>query len=238
MLRFLFFFTAFWIETFADPVLPPIIGMPPPSGPSLGFAPPPSGPSLGVAPPPSGQSLGVAPPPGSPIPSSMGAISGAFSGASSSVATTAARATEQMCLRNGKGCADTVGNVLDAAISNVISRQSANEAALAAEAVGIRFSPYTGPLIAAAMTTPTIVNKVNSGDKLGAVGTGIDALLKYKVGAAAFTTCAAQAAVATAYFPVIVPTRVLSLECSAPLSPLVQLTQPTPSCMSSLPKEI
>jgi hypothetical protein len=110
-----------------------------------------------------------------------------------------------MCLRNGKGCADTVGNVLDAAISNVISRQSANEAALAAEAVGIRFSSYTGPLIAAAMTTPTIVNKVNSGDKLGAVGTGIDALLKYKVGAAAFTTCAAQAAVATAYFPVIVP---------------------------------
>ena len=124
-------------------------------------------------------------PPAGTLASMLGASAstGSTVASASSVATNVAGA----CLRNGKNC----GSVLETTVANVINAETNNEIAFMAKMVDVRFSSYTGPIVAVAVASPKVVDNLQKGDYFGAVGTVVDAALKYKAGAIAFTTCTA-----------------------------------------------
>jgi len=119
----------------------------------------------------------------------LASILGASASTGSSMASAASAATNVAgaCLRNGKNC----GSVLETTVANVINAETNNEIAFMAKMVDVRFSSYTGPIVAVAVASPKIVDNLQKGDYFGAVGTVVDAAIKYKAGAIAFTTCTA-----------------------------------------------
>lgn len=133
--------------------------------------------------------LNPIPPSGAPPANALASMLGASASSGSTMASAASAATNVAgaCLRNGKNC----GSVLETTVANVINAETNNEIAFMAKMVDVRFSSYTGPLVAVAIAAPNVVDKIQKGDHFGAVGTVVDAALKYKAGAIAFTTCTA-----------------------------------------------
>ena len=130
------------------------------------------------------------PPSGAPPANVLANMLGASASTGSTMANAASTATNVVagaCLRNGKNC----GSVLETTVANVINSETNNEIAFMAKMVDVRFSSYTGPMVAVAVASPKIVDNLQKGDYFGAVGTVVDAALKYKAGAIAFTTCTA-----------------------------------------------
>lgn len=130
------------------------------------------------------------PPSGAPPANVLANMLGASASTGSTMASAASAATNVVagaCLRNGKNC----GSVLETTVANVINAETNNEIAFMAKMVDVRFSSYTGPMVAVAVASPKIVDNLQKGDYFGAVGTVVDAALKYKAGAIAFTTCTA-----------------------------------------------
>lgn len=126
---------------------------------------------------------------GAPPANALASMLGASASTGSTMASAASAATNVAgaCLRNGKNC----GSVLETTVANVINAETNNEIAFMAKMVDVRFSSYTGPMVAVAVASPKIVDNLQKGDYFGAVGTVVDAALKYKAGAIAFTTCTA-----------------------------------------------
>lgn len=133
--------------------------------------------------------LNPIPPSGAPPANALASMLGASASTGSTMASAASAATNVAgaCLRNGKNC----GSVLERTVANVINAETNNEIAFMAKMVDVRFSSYTGPMVAVAVASPKIVDNLQKGDYFGAVGTVVDAALKYKAGAIAFTTCTA-----------------------------------------------
>jgi len=133
------------------------------------------------------------------IPSSSVAVTAA--GVASSAATapstlsTIAKAVEGVCTRTQCYTPNVnvgpLSNTFESAVSKIIVSETNKELSHMTNAINVRFSSYIGPTVAVAITAPSVMSKINNGDNIGAIGTVVDAAVKYKVGAVAFTTCTA-----------------------------------------------
>lgn len=104
--------------------------------------------------------------------------------------TSVVKATEGVCTRTQ---CYSLGDKIEQAARGAIMTETTREIDHASRVINMKFSDYTGPLVIAAITTPKVIDKFKKGDQVGAVGTIIDTVVKYKVGSVAFTSCAAYA---------------------------------------------
>jgi hypothetical protein len=88
----------------------------------------------------------------------------------------------------------TCYTTIEETVKNAIVSETNKEITYLNGVIDAKFSSYTGPLVAVAIATPNIIDKIKNNDFIGAVGITADALLKYKVGITAFGSCAAYTA--------------------------------------------
>jgi hypothetical protein len=88
-------------------------------------------------------------------------------------------------------CYTVAANTIEETVKNAIVSETNNEINYLNNLIDVRFSSYTGPILAVSFVSPTIIEKIQNGDNIGAIGTTMNALVKYKVGVFAFGSCTA-----------------------------------------------
>jgi len=80
---------------------------------------------------------------------------------------------------------------IEETVKNAITTETNNEITFLNNLIGVKFSSYTGPLLAVGYESPKIIAKIQRGENLGAIGVSAGAILKYNINLYTFGTCAA-----------------------------------------------